>query len=47
MDYLVDITIKAGNAARDDDLGDRLVTALEALPWSRGVSIRGRRGTVS
>ena len=29
MDYLVDITIRAGAAARHDDIGDALLTAME------------------
>lgn len=29
MDYLVDITIKVGEVAQDEGIGDRLLTALE------------------
>lgn len=37
MDYLVDITIKVGEVARDEDIGDRLLTALE----SQGAAVGG------
>ena len=42
MDYLVDITVKAGEVARDEDIGDRLLTVLESQGAAVGGGVPGR-----
>ncbi len=37
MDYLVDITIRVGEVARDETIGDRLLTTME----SQGAAVGG------
>ncbi len=46
MDYLVDITARIGEAARDPRLGDRLLSALEARAPAPAVGQDGSAGTI-